>query len=327
MQARILMCLALIAGGVWLGGATRAMPPTLWPQDKNRMASAEKAPPVAVIYFTGSAHEAMIKNMARQAREDMGLVVDEYALPAEKQLAETVEHIADGKIGLIIILEPHDIDALMKIPGLYPDIDFTIIDVPAPLYLTNVRSMRFDDAEGVFLMGALAALQSKTGSVAFLSRDDDAQSRNLAFAFLQGAHYVAPAMPVARLLGKRMPEGGNADILFLLDEALFDAALRNAKEEHRFVITYDHDRTAQAPGLVLTSLLRHYDLAMFFTLKRYRDHNWRPGNQTLGVGDGYIDYVVTGGNRPLLPKERIEKIESIKDLLSQDIITVAPLKE
>ena len=52
-------------------------------------------------------------------------------------------------------------DALGQVAGDYPDTDFVIIDMVVDQ--PNVRSVVFNENEGSYLVGMLAAMASKTG--------------------------------------------------------------------------------------------------------------------------------------------------------------------
>lgn len=321
------------------GAAASAVPlPGLTPQ-------AGESKPVAVVYFNnGSAiandHAAMIESMIQEAGTNLGLTIEGYALPDESELAGQIEKIADTDTGFIIIIEPHDIEALSRIPGLYPDIKFSVIGIARPLYLTNVRSMLFNEPEGAYLMGVLSALHSRNGVVSFVSKDDNDTTRNLAYAFLQGIRYTRNDVQVIERLGSKTtvrsgnitsemqePAGPNADIVFVLDENLLPAALHTARVQKQLVITNNHSLTDEHPTLVLTSLLKHYDLAMYRTLRSYRRGEWRAGSESMGIGDSSIDYVLDNDNKAYIPKEMIEQIEMVKDYVSQGIITIDSLQK
>ncbi len=326
---RLALCSLLYACALTLAAAAS-------PQAGNHSADTTIKPAV-VIYFddgTDIAHEhaTMASRMVRELASNYPIPIREIALPNETQLAARIEKIADEDIGLVLIVDPHDNDALIKIPGLYPDIDFSIIGTSAPLYLTNVRAMHFRDQEGTFMMGALAALRTQSGTVAFVAKDDSPAMRNLAYGFLQGAKNANPEIKVAQLLGlktdgsaaKAMKESG-ADILFLQDEELIAPAVQSAQAAHQYLIANNHDLTATYPGIVLTSLLKHYDLAMYQTFRSYSRGEWKPGSQTMGIGNGFIDYVLAGANKNILPKETVEQIETTKDFVSQGLVQVNTL--
>lgn len=303
-------------------------------------ASQPNLKPAAVVYFndgTDIAHEhaLMVSRMVRELTSNYSIPIKEVVLPNESQLSATIEKIADENIGLVLIIEPHNNEALAAIPSLYPDINFSIIGASAPLYFTNVRAMHFRDQEGTFMMGALAALRTRTGAVAFASKDDTADARNLAYGFLQGAKHANPEVKVIQLLGLKT-EGtkaaaakalgdSTADIVFVQDDELLEPAAQSARAHKQFLIANNHDVTATYPGLILTSLLKHYDLAMYQTFRSYSRGEWKPGSQTLGIGSGFIDYVLEGNNKALLPKETVEQIETAKDFVSQGLVQVNTL--
>ncbi len=329
MPLRHLFILAMLAG---------FSAPALSAENKPELKSA------AIVYFNSgtsleSDHANMIKSMVKEASSNLGVTINEYPLGSEAQLADQVEKIADTNIGIIIIMEPKDTEQLAKIPSLYPDIHFTIIGAAHSMYLTNVRSISFKETEGVFMMGVLAALQTKSGTVSFIAKDNNEYSRSLAYAFLQGTKYANAEVQILEQLGTNIthrtpspeinptPHESVPDIVFVLDEDLLGEAVRNARLKKQLIITCNHMLTGAYPGLVLTSLVNHYDLAIYHTLHAYTRNEWRSGSETMGIGNSYIDYALDTENRTLMPKETIEQIETVKDFVSQGIIQVNTLTQ
>jgi|GEM_PF-3760066 len=337
-----LLCLGWVAAA---GTVPASASPQLPPANQTQAPLLAELKPVAVVYVNdGSAiasdHAVMVDNMIHEASSNLGLTIQGYVLAKESDMPDQIEKIADTDTSLIVIVEPRDIDALMRIPGLYPDIKFSVVGVARPLYLTNVRSMVFKEQEGAYLMGFIAALYSKSSTVSFLSKDDSDRARNLAYAFLQGTRYTHTDIQIIEQLGNktavrasggtaRLPETRelNADIVFVLDEELLESALRTAKMQRQLVISYDHGLTHEHPQLILTSLLKHYDLAMYHTLRSYRRGEWRAGSETMGIGNSYIDYVLDSENRTMISKEMIEQVEMVKDYVSQGVIQVTGLPQ
>lgn len=297
-----------------------------------------KPKPAAVIYFQNNStdtydHSDAIETMVLESRREFRLQIETYPLATEALLATTIDTIAEGDTGLIVIIAPKDTAALMKIPGLYPDIHFTIIGAQTPIYLINVHSLTFSEEEGGFISGALAALQSKTGTVSFISSDDTASTRNFAYAYLQGAKYVNPQVQVLQQLGaqsvsrQQAVHESNADITFVMDDDLLPSMLQHAKEKKRLLITQNPRALSNDNKEVLTSLIKHYDFALYRTLKNHANHTWAPGTHMIGLGNGYIDYVVDSQNRGMFNKDNIERVERTKDLVSQGVIKINPLNE
>ena len=187
------------------------------------------------------------------------------------------------------------------------------------------------------MIGVLSALHTKTGTVSIASKENSERSRSLAYAFLQGVKYANEDAQIIEQLGTTVNRrhtrqertkplnDATPDIVFVLDEALLDTALAGARSKKQMIITYDHNLTGAHPGLVLTSLVNHCDLALYNTLRYYTRNEWRPGSETMGIGNSYIDYVLDTENRTLLSKDSIEQIEMVKDFMSQGVIQVSPL--
>ncbi len=336
---KVAICGALCALGLALSASAPVTDATTTTSGSTRTIE-NSVKPAAVIYFNDGSdiareHATMVSRMVRELSSNYSVPIKEVPLSNEAQLPARMEKIADEDIGLVLIIEPQNNEALAKIPSLYPDINFSIIGTTAPLYFTNVRAMHFRDQEGTFMMGALAALRTQNGTIAFASKDDTADTRNLAYGFLQGAKHANPEIKVVQLLGlklegtkaatlKALTDSG-ADILFIQDEELLDAAAQNARAHKQILIANNHDVTSAYPGLILTSILKHYDLAMYQTFRSYSRSEWKPGSQTMGIGNGFIDYVLGGSNKSLLPKETVEQIETTKDFVSQGLLQVNTL--
>lgn len=332
---RLSLCASLIFTGLGVAGIDAPSLPAA-------LAENPAPRPIAVIYFNDGSdisreHAQMVESMVKEAGSNFHLKITDIALPNEGELAGSMERIADDDIGLVIIVEPQDIEGLSKIPGLYPDIDFSIIGARVPLYFSNVRSMLFKEQEGHYMMGVLAALRTATGSVSYISKSDTPATRNLAYAFLQGVKNINPELKVTQQLGTRTKNGKssgsdsqplpdkNADVVFVESEELLQPVLQNTKAMKRYIITNNHNLTSAYPGHVLTSLLKHYDLAMYQTIRSYSRSEWKPGSQSMGIDNGYIDYVLNNANKADLPKETIEQIEKTKDFVSQGIVQINAL--
>ncbi len=286
--------------------------------------------PVAVIYFKseetrGGKSLNTVRHMIDQSKSDFALTIEAIELGNESDLESRIERLAEEPPGLIVVISPRDMERLTKIPSLYPDIRFSFVDVLKPVYLANTRSVVFKELEGAFLIGALAALHSPQQRIAFVSAKDTPRARNLAYGFMQGAKYISPDIEIPHHMAqKAMPYDDVTDIFFLLDNALLPSALHHARPKGQKLITYDDDMRGGAPDTILTSLVKRRDLALYETLKAYRQDLWAPGNIAVGVNGGYLDYSLNPRNPAQLSKATIDKAETIKDLISQRIIEVLP---
>ena len=78
--------------------------------------------------------------------------------------------------------------ALEKVAKQYPDTQFVIID--SVVDLPNVKSLLFKEHEGSFIVGAIAALKSKSNKVGFVGGMDIPLIRKFACGYEQGAKYI-----------------------------------------------------------------------------------------------------------------------------------------
>lgn len=326
MPYRTFVCLVFLIGLIVPFAASAVSEKPLLRSTLSRAAITQ---PIAVIYpfeedsSAGSAVHT-VANMVSRSRSELELTIAAYELKDESLLAPTIERIAEDKVGLIVIIGVRDGKAASTLPARYPHIRFTLIDTDSHISLANAHIMQFDEAEGAFLIGALAALQSSQGKVHFSSKEDSPRTRALASAFAQGAKHIKPNIAVPHHLAQRNPSYNTVpEIIFVLDDDLLPTALRHTRQKGQWLITYDHDLRENIPDTVLTSLIKRHDLALHYALKSHRQNQWQTGNQMLGVAGGYLDYTLDKHNRDLLPLETISKMEELKDLLAQRIVEVS----
>ncbi len=320
---------ALLVVWVWFFWCAVSLPAaakedlTFWPQAAPAAYSYSSLKPVAVIYFPGP-NEERIASMVAELQGDFSLTVEGHRLENESELAARIETIAENPVGMVVVVAPEKLDALLKIPSLYPDINFSIVDVDKPVYLANVRTLIFDEQEGAFLIGAVAALSSPSGKIAIAGANDTPHARNFIYAFIQGAKYARGDAQVGHyFIRSKTTLDNGTDTLFLLDRELLTPTLLKRKPKRPWLITYD-TALPEHGEILLTSLIRHRDLALYSVVKSYAQERWSPGSETLGVTGGYFDYALDNRNKAQLSKEIVARIEEIKDLMTQQVVRVTP---
>src|SRR5439155_20305512 len=81
-------------------------------------------------------------------------------------------------------------EAIKKVAAQFPKKHFAIVD--AEVEALNVRSLIFEEHEGAFVVGAIAALTSKTGKVGFVGGMDIPLIRRFEMGYEAGAKKVNP---------------------------------------------------------------------------------------------------------------------------------------
>jgi basic membrane protein A and related proteins len=225
-------------------------------------------------------------------------------------------------------------DDLYAMAKEYPQTRFACIDyakfdahgfvVPPP----NMVALKFREEEGSFLVGALAALVSKSNAVGFVGGMDIPLIHKFEAGYRAGARYIHPDEPVlvgyAGVTGDafKNPAKGKelalaqyaagADIIFHAAGTTGLGVFEAARETRRWAIGVDADQWDEAPGRVLTSMTKVVDTAVFETVKRVQDGQWKGGVLQLGLAEGGVDYVFDERNRALIGDVVRARVEEIR---------------
>jgi basic membrane protein A len=109
-----------------------------------------------------------------------------------------LEFLAKAGYNIIIAVGPSFIKSVSYIAAKFPESQFAIVD-DASIGQINVASLGFREDQGSFLAGVSAALNSKSGKIAYIG---DASLHNTVDQnnFIAGAKYVAPKVKVTSRL-------------------------------------------------------------------------------------------------------------------------------
>jgi basic membrane protein A and related proteins len=227
--------------------------------------------------------------------------------------------------------------ALSAVAPEFPDTNFVVIDtvVDAP----NVQSIIFDEHTGSFLVGAIAALKSETGSVAFVGGMDVPLIHKFYCGYAQGARAVNPDIkltenytgttpaawndPVtAGELTKAAIDGG-ADVIFAAAGGSGLGVLQAAKDAGKYSIGVDSNQNYLQPGSVLTSMLKRVDVAVQTALTEAADDaTFKPGLTVLGLADEGVGYALDDNNASLITDDMKAKVDELSAQIQDGTITV-----
>src|ERR1700691_6184507 len=225
--------------------------------------------------------------------------------------------------------------ALKKIAPKYPKTKFGIIDDVVDL--PNVQSVVFKEHEGSFVVGVIAADTSKTGKVGFVGGMDIPLISKFECGYAQGVKYASDGKdevlanmtgttpsawndPVkgGELAKSQMDRG--ADIIYAAAGATGQGVLKAAADAGKLGIGVDSDQDNLFPGKVLTSMLKHVDVATYKSFMDAKNGTWKPGIQALGLKEGGVDYAVDEWNKSILTPEAKAAAEAARaDIISGKI--------
>ncbi len=311
-------------------------------EQKTESAGAAKKS-VAIVYSTGGKGDKSFNDSAfrglQQAQKELGITFKEYepkdtsaeAENALRQFAESGEH--DLIIGVGFTMK----DAVATVAAAFPDQKFAMVDDEVDL--PNVASLKFKEHEGSFLVGALAAMMSKTNTVGFVGGLESPVIEKFQAGFEQGAKYVNPNIKTLSVyLGGANPFNDpasakaktetliqqGADVVYHAAGGSGNGMFQAVKEKGVFAIGVDSNQDDIIPGFVLTSMLKNVDAAIFNTIKSILDGKFEAKVQEFGInenGVGTTDFKLT---KDKIGEENIKKLEQIKEDIKAGKIQVKP---
>src|SRR5581483_10933768 len=186
--------------------------------------------------------------------------------------------------------------------------------------------------EGAYLVGAIAALTSKTGRIGFVGGMDVPLIRRFAMGYEAGAKKANPQItvlvnyvgvtgeawnnpPKGKELGLAQYDSG-ADVIFAAAGASGLGVLDAAEEKKRFAIGCDSNQDWTKPGLILTSMLKRVDAAVFSSIEEARAGKFASGIKRFGLANDGIGYSVDEYNAKILT----EPVRKHADELKAEII-------
>lgn len=223
-----------------------------------------------------------------------------------------------------------DVDTVARA---YPRVRFSCVDYAPPFdgtaIPTNVTGLAFREHEGAFLVGAAAGLHSKTGHVGFVGGMDIPLIHKFDAGYRAGVAAVCPACTVHRAYAGTTPEAfrdpakgktialsqiaARVDVIFHASGSTGHGVFEAAKQHPGvFAIGVDADQWDEAPGVVLTSMTKQADVAVFEAIRKTRDGTLAGGLEVLGLAEGGVDWIHVGPHAALLPKPLVARVEALR---------------
>ena len=103
-----------------------------------------------------------------------------------------------------------------------------------------------------------------------------------------------------------------ADIIYHASGSTGLGVFEAARSARKLAIGVDADQYAEAPGFVLTSMVKRIDVAVFEAIKRVKDGKFVGGIYDFGLEQNGVSYVYDDHNRSLIPAAVVERVEALK---------------
>jgi basic membrane protein A and related proteins len=274
---------------------------------------------------------------------------------AEKELGVRVRFIepgegSDRESGLrLLAAEGMDLvigvgflftDDLTQLAKEYPNTKFAGVDyslatdaagtvIPPP---PNLAALKFREEQGSFLVGALAALVGKSKKVGFVGGMDFPLIQKFEMGYKAGVKKVCPDCEVVSQYAGVTPEAfrnpgkgkelalsqyqQGVNVIFHASGSTGLGVFEAARQTGKLAIGVDADQFNEAPGFVLTSMVKGVDNAVFDAIRRVKEHRFTGGVYQYGLAENGVGYVYDANNEKLIPDSVRARLESLR----QDII-------
>src|SRR5215831_9909779 len=274
------------------------------------------------------------------------------AMMAEKQLGARIRLIEPGEgtdreAGLRLLAAEHmDLvigvgfiftDDITQLAKEYPNTNFAGVDfslstdkegnvIPPP---PNVAALKFKEEEGSFLVGAIAALVGNSKKVGFVGGMDVPLIHKFEAGYKAGVKSVCADCEVVVQYAGVTPEAfrnpgkgkelalnqyqQGVNVIYHASGSTGLGVFEAARQTGKYAIGVDADQYSEAPGRIVTSMVKGIDVAVFDMIQRVKDHTFKGGIYTYGLAQNDVGYVYDEYNRALIPdgvRTRVEQLKS-----------------
>ena len=297
---------------------------------------------VALIYDSGGKFDKSFNESAYNAAEkfkaDTGNDYMEFEAANNAQIEQGLRKLAQRGANVIVAMGFAMADAVSAVAAEYPDVNFTIVDVNW-LQGDNLQQIVFKEHEGSFLVGMIAAMKSKSGTVGFVGGMDIPLIRKFHGGYEQGAKYINPDINVLMNMTGTTPEAWNnptkgaeltkaqidkgADVIYQAAGGTGIGVLQAAADAGVYGIGVDANQNYMHPGSVLTSMLKRVDVAVYNAFKTTMDGTYETGVFTLGLAEDGVGWSLDEHNESLISADMKAAVEQAKaDIISGKINVV-----
>ncbi|MGI8615098.1 MAG: BMP family lipoprotein [Nocardioidaceae bacterium] len=257
----------------------------------------------------------------------------------ESAREERLRTFADAGIDPIIAVGFAYAPAVAKVAKEYPNLHFALID-STDATGPNIANLVFAEQEGSFLVGVAAALKSQTHHVGFIGGVDTPLLNKFEAGYVAGAKAADPSIKIdVQYLsqppdfsgfgdpakGKTTAQGmydGGADIVYAAAGGSGAGVFEAAQAAGTKAIGVDADQYLTADpsvkDVILTSMVKHVDVAVYDYLKQVNDGTFPTGTRTYDLKDGGVAYATSGG----FVDDIKSKLDAYKQQITDGKITV-----
>lgn len=248
------------------------------------------------------------------------------------QAVDILRRASEADFGLIVDMEYAHGDAMLEVSPDYPETNYVIVNQVRKG--DNIASILFQEQEGSYLAGTLAALVTTDTSIKGINEQPiigviggtkSVGIDKFISGYMEGAKAANPdvqvlvaysnnfADPTIGLqMTKAMFEQG-ADIVYHIAGGTGMGVIQAAKEVGHYAIGVDNDQDGIAPGAVLTSMIKRTDVAVEAIVKAYAADEFPAGQTvTFGLKEDGVGLSEMEHTKDLIPQAILDQVEAAK---------------
>ena len=282
----------------------------------------------AIIYDLGGKFDKSFNESAftgaEKWKKETGGSYREFELQSDAQREQALRRFAEAGNNPIVMAGFMFATPLAEVAKDYPDTKFAIIDmvVDSP----NVRSVIFNEHEGSYLVGMMAAMASKSGTVGFVGGMDIPLIRKFACGYVQGVKAVNSDAKIIQNMTGTTPAAWNdpvkgteltkaqisqgADVVYAAAGGTGVGVLQAAADANILSIGVDANQNYMHPGQVLTSMLKRVDLAVYNAFSE--GEGLTTGFNVMGLAEDGVGYALDEYNESLVSVAMVSALEAEK---------------
>ena len=288
------------------------------------LAGAAHAEP-AIVYDMGGKFDKSFNEAAyvgaERWKKETGKPYLDFEIANEAQREQAMRRMAERGANPVIGVGFSQGSSIEKVAKEFPKLNFVIID--SVVKQPNVESIVFKEQEGSFLVGMMAAIASKTGKVGFVGGMDIPLIRKFQCGYEQGAKYANPKVEISATMTGTTPaawsdpsRGGElakaqfakgVDVVFAAAGGTGVGVYQAAKDAGKLAIGVDSNQNHLHPGTMLTSMVKHVDVAVYNAFKGVT-----PGMTSLGLKEGGVEVALDEHNAKLVTPEMKKRVDAAK---------------
>ena len=253
---------------------------------------------------------------------------------AESAREERLQQLIDAGYTNIVAVGFAYADSVKKVAATNKNVKFALVDSTGAQG-ANIENITFAEHEGSFLVGAAAALKSKTGKIGFVGGVEMDLIKKFEAGYTAGAKAVNPNIKVSvkyltqppdmsgfgsvdkgKLAAEGMYQDG-ADVVYHAAGGSGGGVFTAAKAAGKWAIGVDSDQAA-SPSLasvkdvIITSMLKKVDVGVYDFIKSVKDGTFKSGEKVFNLKSNGVGYSTTGG--------QVDDIKAKLDDLKQQIV-------